>query len=157
MKLHTRLEPGLVLIAPSVTGRDELFQAFARLLSEHGIVPDPAEVIVRLDEREAILSTGIGGGVAVPHAQLSTIDHLVVTASTHPAGLAYPSLDGLPVRLVFCLLGGSQTTADHLAGLARLARLARRGPALEPLVAAADGAAFVRALADLEGDGACIS
>lgn len=157
MKLHTHLDPAMVLIAPPVAGRDELFRAFAGLLDSRRLVSDPAEVVRRLKEREAILSTGIGGGVAVPHAQLPELDHLVVAASTHPAGLDYPSLDGRPVRLVFCLLGGTQTTADHLAGLARLARLARRGEALDPLVAAADGAAFVASLASIEGDGACTS
>lgn len=153
MKLHTHLDPGLVLVAPPVGDRDELFRAFAELLSGHSVVADAAELVARLNEREGILSTGIGAGVAVPHAQLPELDHLVVAASTHPDGLAYPALDGEPVRLVFCLLGGILTTADHLAGLARLARLARRGAALAPLIAAADGAEFVRELARLEGDG----
>ncbi len=102
-------------------------------------------------EREKILSTGIGGGVAVPHAQLPGLGRLVMAASSHPDGLEYPALDDQPVRLVFCLLGDANTTADHLAGLARLARLARRRTALEPLVAAADGRAFVAALEELEG------
>jgi mannitol/fructose-specific phosphotransferase system IIA component (Ntr-type) len=74
-----------------------------------------------------------------------------MAASSHPDGLEYPALDDQPVRLVFCLLGDANTTADHLAGLARLARLARRRTALEPLVAAADGRAFVAALEELEG------
>ncbi len=157
MKLHTHLDPGMVLIAPPVTGRDDLFRAFARLLGARHLVTDPADLVRRLNEREEILSTGIGGGVAVPHAQLPDLDHLVVAASTHPNGIPYPALDEQPVRLVFCLVGGTQTTADHLAGLARLARLARRGAALEPLVAAAAGADFVASLALIEGDGACSS
>jgi mannitol/fructose-specific phosphotransferase system IIA component (Ntr-type) len=74
-----------------------------------------------------------------------------MAASTHPDGIKYPALDSQPVRLVFCLLGDANTAADHLAGLARLARLARRSEALEPLVEAADGAAFLDALRHLEG------
>ena len=100
-----------------------------------------ARVWTRLAERERILSTGIGGGVAVPHAQIPGLGRLTMAASTHPSGIEYPSLDEGPVRIVFCLLGDANTAADHLAGLARLARLARRSADLEPLVTASDGAA----------------
>ena len=74
-----------------------------------------------------------------------------VAASTHPEGIAYPALDEQSVRLVFCLLGDANTTADHLAGLARLARLARRRNAIEPLIEATDGREFIAALEKLEG------
>ena len=87
----------------------------------------------------------------MPHAQVPGLGRLVMAASNHPDGLEYPALDGQPVRLVFCLLGDANTTADHLAGLARLARLARRRAALEDLIAATDGPAFVAALEALEG------
>jgi PTS system nitrogen regulatory IIA component len=142
----------MVLIAPQVTGREELFRRFAETFAAADLVRSVDEVVAKLVEREVILSTGIGGGVAVPHAQIPHLGRLVMAASTHPEGLDYPALDERPVRLVFCLLGDSGTTADHLAGLARLARLARRRDALEPLVAAADGAAFVAELGALEGD-----
>lgn len=141
----------MVLIAPDVEDRDGLFHLFGELVAKAGLVPSADDVMRRLMERESILSTGIGGGVAVPHAQLAHLGRLVMTASNHPNGLRYPALDDQPVRLVFCLLGDANTTADHLAGLARLARLARRRTALEPLVTAADGRAFVAALEELEG------
>jgi mannitol/fructose-specific phosphotransferase system IIA component (Ntr-type) len=75
-----------------------------------------------------------------------------MAVSTHSDGLEYPALDGQPVRLVFCLLGDTNTAADHLAGLARLARLARRSAALQPLLEATNGDAFVAALRRLEGN-----
>ena len=82
---------------------------------------------------------------------LPNLGRLVMAASTHPEGIEYPALDQQPVRLVFCLLGDANTTADHLAGLARLARLARRRDAIEPLIAALDGSEFIGALEKLEG------
>jgi PTS system nitrogen regulatory IIA component len=151
VRLSKKLEPGMVLISPDVTDRDGLFRLFGDLVAGAGLVTSADEVVAKLMEREKILSTGIGGGVAVPHAQLAGLGRLVMTASSHPDGLEYPALDDQPVRLVFCLLGDVNTTADHLAGLARLARLARRRTALEPLVTAVDGRAFVAALEELEG------
>jgi len=151
VRLSQKLDPDMVLISPDVADRDGLFRLFGDMVAGAGFVSSADEVAAKLEEREKILSTGIGGGVAVPHAQLPGLGRLVMAASSHPDGLEYPALDDQPVRLVFCLLGDANTTADHLAGLARLARLARRRAALEPLVAAADGRAFVAALEDLEG------
>lgn len=141
----------MVLISPEVVDREDLFRKLGKVFVEQGVV-DSAELVEdRLLEREAILSTGIGGGVAVPHAQIPNLGRLVMAASTHPDGINYPALDDQPVRLVFCLLGDANTTADHLAGLARLARLARRQDATEPLIAARDGDEFIAALERLEG------
>jgi mannitol/fructose-specific phosphotransferase system IIA component (Ntr-type) len=142
----------MVLISPEVGERAELFHRFGDLFVKADLVESGEQVVARLLEREAILSTGIGGGVAVPHAQIPGLGRLAMAASTHPDGLEYPALDKRPVRLVFCLLGDANTAADHLAGLARLARLARRSAALEPLVESGDGEAFVRELRRLEGD-----
>jgi PTS system nitrogen regulatory IIA component len=140
----------MVLIAPDVGERSELFLRFGKAFYDAHLVESPEIVVERLLEREAVLSTGIGGGVAVPHAQVPHLGRLALAASTHPQGLAYPSLDEKPVRLVFCLLGDANTSADHLAGLARLARLARRGEALMSLVGAPDGTSFVEELKRLE-------
>jgi mannitol/fructose-specific phosphotransferase system IIA component (Ntr-type) len=152
VRLSQQLDPTMVLISPEVGERAELFRRFGELFVTAGIVDSAERIVARLLEREAILSTGIGGGVAVPHAQIPGLGKLTMAASTHPSGIEYPALDERPVRLVFCLLGDTNTAADHLAGLARLARLARRRADLEPLVVASDGAAFVSELRRLEGD-----
>ena len=152
--LYQKLEPGLVLIDPPVQNREELFAAFAELFARAGAVADPGEVVAHLEERERILSTGIGRGVAVPHTQIEGLGRVLVAASTHPSGLSeYPSLDGEPIRLAFCLLGDATTAAPHLAGLARIARLARRSDELGPLIHAATGEEFLAALKRLEGEG----
>ncbi len=149
--LSQQLDPALVLISPDVAARNQLFRRFGEHFVNAGLVESAEHVVARLLEREAILSTGIGGGVAVPHAQISGIGRLVMAASTHPEGIDYPALDQRPVQLVFCLLGDTNTAADHLAGLARLARLARRREALEPLIEAPDGVVCVDELRRLEG------
>ena len=150
MRLATLLKPGLVLIDPPARSREELFRMFGTAMG--GVLPGAGseEVVQALLEREAILSTGVGNGIAVPHGQLPVLDDLVLAASTHPDGLAYPSLDGGPVRLVFCLLGGPESAARHLACLARIARLARHAPSLEPLVSAPSPESFLDRLSQLE-------
>jgi mannitol/fructose-specific phosphotransferase system IIA component (Ntr-type) len=149
--LSQYLDPSSVLIAPEVKDRDELFGLLASVFLKSGLSLDCDEVVRRLIERETILSTGIGGGVAVPHAQISGLGCLAIAASVHPDGIDYPALDDKPVRLVFCLIGDTNTAADHLAGLARLARLARKGSKLEDLIKARTGEEFVTTLSRLEG------
>lgn len=148
MHLYEHLIPDRVLIAPAVSGRSELFHRFGEVFEDTGIVDSAEAVSRRLEERERILSTGIGLGVAIPHAQVPGIGSLFMAASVHPDNLDYPSLDDEPIRLVFCLIGDTDTAADHLAGLARLARLARRG--LGRLVESTSGEAFIKALKELE-------
>lgn len=152
MRLSEKLSPELVLIGPQVADRDELLRLFGSVFEEAGLVDSGSVVVRGLLEREKILSTGIGGGVAVPHAQIAGLGRLAMAASTHPEGIRYPALDSAPVRLVFCLIGDSNTAADHLAGLARLARLARRREALEELIGARTGEDFLAVLARLEGE-----
>jgi len=152
VRLSQHLRPELVLIAPPARDREELFRLFAASFAEVGLTRDPEEVMSRLVGREAILSTAIGGGVAVPHAQIPGLGRLAMAASIHPDGIRYPALDDEPVRLVFCLLGDTTTTADHLAGLARLARLARSRYVLDELSQSRSGEEFIATLARLEGE-----
>ena len=150
MYLFQHLTPQCVLIDPVVSGKDQLFRLFGDLLEEQKLVPSGIAVERSLKEREAILSTGIGRGWAIPHAQISGAGRLLMAVSIHPQGIEYPAVDQVPVELVFCLIGDSKTAADHLAGLARLARLARQDASLERLVKASSGEEFIEILTAIE-------
>jgi mannitol/fructose-specific phosphotransferase system IIA component (Ntr-type) len=152
MRLYDQLAAGLVLIDPAVADRETLLRRFGSLFEQAGIFGDGEEVARRLLERERVLSTGIGGGIAVPHAQIPGLGRLAIAASTHPGGIPYPAVDGRPVQLTFCLIGDSRTAADHLAGLARLARLACRTEFLAGLIDAQTGDDFMARLSRLEGE-----
>lgn len=148
MHLYQHLVPERVLIAPNISGRDELFHRFGEVFLSTGVVNSAETIVHRLEERERILSTGIGLGVAIPHAQVPGVGALHMAASVHPDSLNYPSLDNKPIRLVFCLIGDSDTAADHLAGLARLARLARKD--VGKLVECQNTELFLQILQELE-------
>ena len=81
----------MVLISPDIGERAELFRRFGDLFMEAGLVESGEQVVARLLEREAILSTGIGGGVAVPHAPIPGLGRLAMAASTHPDGREDPA------------------------------------------------------------------
>jgi PTS system fructose-specific IIA component/PTS system nitrogen regulatory IIA component len=84
-----------------------------------------AEVIEKVMAREEVGSTGIGRGVAVPHAKSSSVKELIGVFARTKRPLDFSALDGQPVDLVFLLLAPAPSAGDHLGVLALVARIAR--------------------------------
>jgi len=82
-------------------------------------------VVEALLEREALGSTGIGRGVAVPHAKDRNVRGVMVALGRSHGGIEFAALDGQPVHLVFLLLSSEDSAAAHLEALAGIAKLAR--------------------------------
>lgn len=83
---------------------------------------DPRHVLDRLNERERLGSTGFGGGVAIPHGKIDSIEQVVGLFARLPQPIEFDAIDGLPVDLVFLLLSPSGAGAEHLKALARVSR-----------------------------------
>lgn len=87
----------------------------------------PAETVLEgLAEREALGSTGLGGGVAVPHARLPGLTRVSGVFLKLEQPVAFEALDDLPVDLVFGLFAPAEAGAEHLRALAAVSRLLRR-------------------------------
>lgn len=82
-----------------------------------------AQLIRTLLERESLGSTGIGGGVAIPHAKFDGLDRVVGTFGRSPRGIDFNSLDRKPVHLFFLLVAPKNCAGEHLKALARISRL----------------------------------
>lgn len=123
----------------------ELTQALADLA---GVPLEP--LLGAIEERERVLSTGIGHGIAIPHAKSPLVTELVLVAGTSPAGIPFEALDGDPVRLLFLLIGPESAAGDHVKALSRIARLVRRESVREALVRAPDPATFHQSLVEAE-------
>ncbi|WP_339913517.1 PTS sugar transporter subunit IIA [uncultured Brevundimonas sp.] len=88
-----------------------------------------ARVLEALLEREALGSTGLGSGVAVPHARIEGIDRVSAVFVRLDTPVAYGAVDDRPVDLMFALFAPPRDGADHLRALAAASR-ALRSPAL---------------------------
>jgi len=82
-------------------------------------------IVETLQQRERLGSTGIGQGVAIPHAKLPKLDKLTGIFARLDRAIEFDSLDSQPVDLIFLLLAPEGAGADHLKALARIARLLR--------------------------------
>lgn len=106
-----------------VASKKRLLEALSRLLvSEHpGLNPDT--VFERLLERERLGSTGLGHGIALPHARVKEVKEALGAFVTTNHGVDYDAMDGEPVDLAFALLVPESATEEHLQLLAQLAAL----------------------------------
>jgi nitrogen PTS system EIIA component len=101
-------------------------------------------------QRERLGSTGLGRGVAIPHAKIAGLKRIVGVFARVAEPIDFESVDGEPVDIVFLLLAPEGAGADHLKALARISRLLREDPAVEKLRASKDAAALYAVLTQEE-------
>jgi mannitol/fructose-specific phosphotransferase system IIA component (Ntr-type) len=102
------------LDAPPVT-KEELVRSLVDLLAQAGFVRSAPPVVRALLDRELVMSTGVGGGVALPHALNAAVTEFAVAFARPREPINFAALDGQPVNLVFLVVGQSDRT-----GLMRL-------------------------------------
>ncbi len=124
-RIQDMLQDDLIIEDLRATDKAGVVYEFAALLARAGKVESAAEVARVLLEREAQCSTGIGDGVAIPHAKSPVISEMVVAFGRSVHGIDFHSLDGRPSHLFFLLVTPTGRPADHLKTLARISRLLR--------------------------------
>jgi nitrogen PTS system EIIA component len=149
MHLGDLIAPEAVIASLKTKNKKQLLQELsaraARLtgLSERDI----ADV---LWQRERLGSTGLGLGVAIPHAKLGGVKGIVGIFARLAVPVNFDAVDGEPVDIVVLLLAPEGAGADHLKALARISRLLRDSQAVEKLRASKDAAAIHAVLTEQE-------
>jgi fructose PTS system EIIBC or EIIC component len=130
--------------------KDELLEELVNVCADCNDIEDRADVLRAVRERESVLSTGIGHGVAIPHGKSSAVDELRMAAGRSAAPLDFDALDGEPVQLFFLLVGPESAAGPHIKALSRISRLVRRDEVRERLLAAQSAEEFLQALQEAE-------
>ena len=91
-----------------------------------------------LMERERLGSTGIGGGIGIPHGKMKNLESLVLGFGLSRKGVDFESLDGLPTHIFFLLVTPENSTGLHLKLLARISRILKNDPFKSRLLEAVD-------------------
>jgi len=99
---------------------------------------DHDELVSVLMDREHLGSTGIGGGIGIPHGKLKSLDSLVVSFGLSHQGVDFESLDGRPTHIFFLLLTPENSTGLHLKLLARISKILKNDSFKESLLSAKD-------------------
>ncbi len=125
-------------------------QALQELSDRAGIVSNlaPREIFDALLQRERLGSTGLGEGIAIPHAKLGKATSIFGLFARLARPIDFDAIDGAPVDLIFLLVGPELAGADHLKALARIARLFRDPALTAKLRSARDGSALYAVLTE---------
>lgn len=121
---HDILTHDAVVADVVAASKRHLFQQLAAV-AERAYGLDPELVAERLGEREKLGSTGFGGGVAIPHGKVESLDRVVGVFARLARPLEFAAVDDMPVDLVFVLLSPPDAGAAHLKALARVSRMLR--------------------------------
>ncbi len=123
MKITDILKPNLVFLDVDTASKKETLEKIAQI-SCPIVGCDDRSVFDALVERERLGTTGIGKGVAIPHARLAGLTDLFC-AFMRVKPVDFESIDGKNVDLIFFLLVPEESGADHLKALARISKLLR--------------------------------
>lgn len=148
--LSQLLTPERIKIPLVSRTKDELLRELVELVGRSGAVSDLDDVLRAVREREEVLSTGIGSGIAIPHGRSASVPELVLVAGVAQQPVDFDALDGQPVWLFFLLVGPEAAAGQHVKVLSRIARLVRRDAFREQLLQAAGPAEFYARLQEAE-------
>jgi PTS system nitrogen regulatory IIA component len=104
------------------TKRDAIAELVELLERAHGL-DSHGEILDRVLRREAMMSTGIGNGVAIPHGKARLVDRLVAACGVAREGIDFESVDGEPATLFILLVAPESGGAMHVKVLANISRL----------------------------------
>ena len=123
MKITELLDVRAIDLNVSVASKDEAIDHLVDLMDKSGKISDKAAYKKGILAREAQTSTGIGEGIAIPHAQVAAVKKAGLASMTVPAGVDYDSLDGQPAKLFFMIAAPEGAGNVHLQALAKLSML----------------------------------
>ncbi len=145
------LEGDLIIENLAATDKAGVIREFADLLASKGRVKDADELVRVVLERESHGSTGIGDGIAIPHAKSRSIGDTVVVFGRSRRGVDFQTLDGRPAYLFFLLISPEDRPGEHLKTLARISRIMRNADLRERLRASRDRMEIRKLIYDEDG------
>ncbi|HMS18441.1 MAG TPA: PTS sugar transporter subunit IIA [Planctomycetota bacterium] len=99
--------------------KENALKALVKVLAKTKQVTNEKELAKAISDRERILSTGIGYGIAIPHAKIPSVSDFIAAIGISKDGIVFESLDGKPVHLIVMIAGPEGQNEDYLRILAR--------------------------------------
>lgn len=136
MRLSELIPSSQVRIGLSAKSKREAIEELISLLPLASGDPGRAATVAAVLDRESVLSTGIGRGVAVPHGRTPAVPRLMGAFGTVPSGLPFDAVDGEPCRIFFLLVSPPESAGPHVRALAQVARVLNQETTKRALAAA---------------------
>ena len=123
MKLSKFCDETLVNFALKATDKDGVIEELVELVSNSNMVKDSAQLLTDIKERENLVTTGVGYGVAFPHAKTRSVKGIVIAFGRSETGVDFDAMDHKPVNLFFLIAAPEDAIGAHLNVMARLSYL----------------------------------
>ena len=150
MDLASLITPEMVKAPLEALDKEEAFAELVEVLVRAGKVEDRTALEDALYDREAKGSTGIGGGVAIPHAKSEEVGGVVVAVGVSPDGVEFDAADGEPVHLIFLVIAEAHNPGPNVQVLADIGALMQMPGIYEQMVSARTPEELVSAVRNVQ-------
>ena len=148
MKIMDILVKEAVILDLGVRSKNEVLAEMANALAKCEPQIEADRLLEILLEREALQSTGIGDGVAIPHGKMAGLDRLVASFARSSEGVDFESIDRRPTHHLFLLVVPEHSGGQYLKALARISRFFRDAAFRQQLTSAEKQSDIIRAIAE---------
>ena len=107
------------------SSKNDIIRELLGLLDSSGLIDDSQAAFDAVRSREDQGSTGLGDGIAVPHARTELVKQLTLALGIAPDGVDFESLDGQPTKIIFLLLAPPNQSGPHLEALSEVGKIAQ--------------------------------
>lgn len=150
MRITDLLKSESILLGAQPADKNAAIQQLTDLMEKGGNLTDKAQYMKDVLAREASGTTGLGDGIATPHAKSAGVKAAGLAAMTVPQGMDFESMDGLPSRLFFQIAAPDSANDEHMAILSKLATMIMDPDFKEALIAASSKDEFLKLIDDKE-------
>lgn len=150
MKLGDVLTESLIKVPLDKSSKEDIIAELIDLIVPTGKLINKENVLKAVQDREKIMSTGIGNAVAIPHGKSPDSPVLTVSMGVTKQDIDFESLDGKPVRIIFMLVGPEKPASDHIKMLSRISRLCNQTAFRKKIIESVAPAEILKMIRDEE-------
>lgn len=136
MKLSKFCDESLVVFSLKATNKEKVIEELVNLAASSNMIKDPVQLLKDVKDRENLVTTGVGYGVAFPHAKTRSAKGIVIAFGRSDKGIDFDAMDHRPVHLFFLIAAPEDAIGAHLNVMARLSYLMKLGENREKLMKA---------------------
>ncbi len=112
----------------------DAIEELAEVFRDSSLCMDMNQLIDALQERERIMSTGIGAGIAIPHAKINSVKEMAFAIGISEAGIDFDSMDGFPVHLIILVVAGEKQHKEYLRLLSQVMAILKHDNVKENII-----------------------
>ena len=150
MHLSELLNEDAISLSLQARDKESSIKELVQLLESAHRVDTKGEILSKVLQRESMMSTGIGNGVAIPHGKTRLLDQIIAACGVSKPGIDFDSMDGDPATLFILLVSPESLRGPHVKALANVSRLLKEESVRDSLRTSETPAGFLATLRDAE-------